>query len=151
MSNLSPIPFSTTIHIRDHCLCLHAQRAARVLARRFDRELKPFGLTNGQFSLMMSLNRPEPASLGSVATLLGMDRTTLTAAVKVLERRGWILVEKGREDKREKFLTLTADGQTALAPAVSVWHETHEEIEGKMPQGEADRLRHGMNMLASLD
>jgi hypothetical protein len=47
MSNHSLIPFSTTIHVRDHCLCLHAQRAARALARRFDRVLKPFGLTNG--------------------------------------------------------------------------------------------------------
>jgi DNA-binding MarR family transcriptional regulator len=149
MSNHSPIPFATTIHVRDHCLCLHAQRAARALARRFDLVLKPFGLTNGQFSLMMSLNRPAPASLGSVANLLGMDRTTLTAAVKVLEGRGWITVEKGREDRREKFLTLTPAGQGALAPAVPVWRETHEEIERKMPQGEADRLRHGLNLVAA--
>lgn len=142
------IPFSTTIHVRDHCLCLHAQRAARALARRFDRLLKPFGLTNGQFSLMMSLNRPEPASFGSVADLLGMDRTTLTAALKPLERRGWITIAKGREDRREKYLTLTAEGQAALAPAVPVWRETHEEIEREMPQGEADRLRQGLNTLA---
>jgi DNA-binding MarR family transcriptional regulator len=150
MSNVSPIPFSTTIHVRDHCLCLHAQRAARALARRFDRVLKPFGLTNGQFSLLMSLNRPQPASLGSVANLLGLDRTTLTAALKPLERRGWISVEKGSEDRREKYLTLTADGQNALLPAVPVWRETHEEIERKMPQGEADRLRQGLNALNAL-
>jgi DNA-binding MarR family transcriptional regulator len=149
MSNLSLIPFSTTIHVRDHCLCLHVQRAARALARRFDQVLKPFGLTNGQFSLLMSLNRPEPASLGSVANLLGMDRTTLTAAVKVLEGRGWISVEKGRQDRREKFLTLTPEGQDALAPAVPVWCDTHEAIEKQMPQGEADRLRHSLNVLSA--
>jgi DNA-binding MarR family transcriptional regulator len=149
MSNLPLIPFSTTIHVRDHCLCLHVQRAARALARRFDQVLKPFGLTNGQFSLMMSLNRPEPASLGSVASLLGMDRTTVTAAVKVLEGRGWITIEKGREDRREKFLTLTLAGQTALASAVPVWRDTHEAIERQMPQGDADRLRHSLNALSA--
>jgi len=144
MSNLPLIPFSTTIHVRDHCLCLYAQRAARALARRFDEALKPFGLTNGQFSLMMSLNRPEPAALGSVAALLGMDRTTLTAAIKVLEQRGWVAVARGREDRREKFLALTDAGQAALAPAVTVWCDVHAVIEEKMPQGEAERLRHGL-------
>ena len=149
MSNRSLIPFSTTIHVRDHCLCLHAQRAARALARRFDRVLKPFGLTNGQFSLMMSLNRPEPASLGSVASLLGMDRTTLTAALKPLERQGWVTVTKGDEDRREKLLTLTFAGQQVLAPAVAAWCDAHEAIENQMPQGDADRLRQGLNELAA--
>ncbi|MDB5524197.1 MAG: putative transcriptional regulator protein MarR family [Rhizobium sp.] len=151
MSNLPLIPFSATIHVRDRCLCLHAQRAARTLARRFDRVLKPFSLTNGQFSLMMSLNRPKPASLGSVATLLGMDRTTLTAALKVLERKGWITIAKGAEDRREKFLVLTAEGEGRLAAALPIWRATHEAIEGEMPQGEADRLRHGLNALGALD
>ena len=85
-------PFETTLLVRDTCLCLHAQRAARALARRFDLALKPTGLTSGQFSLLMSLNRPEPPKLGSVAALLAMDRTTLTANLKPLERRDLIEV-----------------------------------------------------------
>ena len=48
------------IAVRDACLCLHVQRAARALARRFDEVFRPLDLTNGQFSLLMSLNRPEP-------------------------------------------------------------------------------------------
>src|SRR5262249_39225954 len=77
MSNADGIPFETTLHVRDHCLCLAAQRAARVLARRFDEALRPVGLTNGQFSLLMSLNRAEAPSIGAIAALLAMDRTTL--------------------------------------------------------------------------
>src|SRR3546814_7107052 len=76
------LPYAATIMVRDSCLCLHAQRAARALARRFDEVLRPLGLTNGQFSLLMALNRPEPATMGPVASLLAMDRTTLTAALK---------------------------------------------------------------------
>jgi DNA-binding MarR family transcriptional regulator len=148
MSNPSPIPFFTTLHVRDHCLCLHAQRAARALARRFDKALKPTGITSGQFSLMMSLNRPQPAPLGAVASLLGLDRTTLTAALKPLERKLWVEISKGTEDRRERFLALTAEGQRALAAAVPIWVETHAEIEMQMPQGEADRLRHGLIALS---
>src|SRR6478736_500025 len=100
MSKSEDLPFATTIEVRDTCLCLHLQRAARAVARRFDAALRPLGLTNGQFSLLMSLNRPEPASLGSVAALLAMDRTTLTANLKPLERRGLVAVRSNDADKR---------------------------------------------------
>src|ERR1700751_4879297 len=92
MSSAKSVPFETTLRVRDCCLCLHVQRAARALARRFDEALRPVGLTNGQFSLIMSLNRPTPAAMGSVTSLLAMDRTTLTAALKPLERRGLLEV-----------------------------------------------------------
>ena len=69
--DIAGVPFETTVHVRDHCLCLAAQRAARTLARRFDEALRPAGLTSGQFSLLMSLNQPQPPSIGAVAALLG--------------------------------------------------------------------------------
>ena len=75
MSKLPDISFATTHHIRDKCICLHMQRAARVLARRFDEALRPLGLTNGQFSLLTSLNRPQPARVGPVASLLAITRS----------------------------------------------------------------------------
>jgi hypothetical protein len=80
---------SITLEVRDTCLCLHSQRAARAIARAFDDAFRPLGLTNGQFSLMMALNRPAPPRMTDLVPLLGMDRTTLTAALKPLEARGW--------------------------------------------------------------
>lgn len=129
MSNRTDVPFSTTILVRDTCLCLHAQRAARALARRFDDELKPYGLTNGQFSLLMSLNRPEPPPMGPVAELLAMDQTTLTAALKPLERRGLVERRANPKDKRSRLLALTVEGRRTLASAVPVWERVHAEIE----------------------
>src|SRR5271155_3608340 len=110
MSSVAQVPFETTHLVRDTCLCLHVQRAARALARRFDDALRPVGLTNGQFSLLMSLNRPVPAGLGSVANLLAMDRTTLTAALKPLERRGLVEIATDPVDRRSRLLTLTDEG-----------------------------------------
>ncbi len=141
MSNASVIPFSTTLFVRDACLCLHAQRAARALARLFDNALKPVGITNGQFSLLMSLNRPEPPPMGPVANLLAMDRTTLTAALKPLERRGLVSIEQDPKDKRGKRLLLTADGMAVLAAAFPIWERTHAEIEARIGSGDPDRLR----------
>jgi len=135
------VPFATTLVVRDHCLCLHTQRAARRLARCFDDALRPLGLKSGQFSLLMSLNRPQPPTLGSVAELLAMDRTTLTANLKPLEREGLIEVRPDQEDRRARRLLLTEKGQGLLARAVPIWTKTNAEIEGALGAGTADRLR----------
>src|SRR5215208_2664798 len=128
MSKHAAVPFLTTLLVRDTCLCLHAQRAARSLGRTFDEALRPLGLTNGQFSLLMSLNRPQPPGMGSVASLLAMDRTTLTAALKPLERRGLVEVGIDAADKRSRLLTLTPAGLALLSSAVPIWERTHAEV-----------------------
>jgi DNA-binding MarR family transcriptional regulator len=135
------IPFSTTLLVRDTCLCLHVQRAARALARRFDNAMKPIGLTNGQFSLMMSLNRPQPAPMGQVASLLAMDRTTLTAALKVLERRGLVETTVDPKDRRGRLLRLTDDGMTMLSAALPIWIRVHGEIDAELGEGGPEELR----------
>jgi DNA-binding MarR family transcriptional regulator len=124
------------------------QRAARALARRFDEALRPIGLTNGQFSLMMSLNRPEPPGIAAVATLLAMDRTTLTAALKPLERRGLIEVAKDPSDRRGRLLSLTPEGKTLLVSAVPVWEQTHRDVEALLKDVDPDRLRSGLRSLS---
>jgi len=147
MSRAEPVSFQTTLRVRDRCLCLHVQRAARALARRFDQALQPHGLTSGQFSLMMSLNRPKAPGLGSVAELLAMDRTTLTAALKPLQRRGLVTVEVDPDDRRGRLLRLTGKGKNLLAKAAPVWEQTHTEMEAMLEEGEPDRLRRTLILL----
>lgn len=143
------VPFETTAHVRDTCLCLHTQRAARVLARRFDEALRPFGLTNGQFSLLNALNRPKPASMAQVASLLGADRTTLTAALKPLVREGLAATAPDPGDSRVRRITLTAEGHTRLAAALPVWTKTHAALEAEAVDLEPARLRHDLDLIAA--
>ncbi|MCO6415396.1 MarR family transcriptional regulator [Siccirubricoccus sp. KC 17139] len=143
-----PVPFATTIEVRDTCLCLHVQRAARALARRFDEALRPAGLTNGQFSLLMALNRPEPARMAPLCRLLAMDRTTLTAALKPLERDGLVASEGDPTDRRSRLLRLTEAGQARLAAALPIWRETHAAVEAALAGLGADALRAGLLALA---
>jgi DNA-binding MarR family transcriptional regulator len=148
MSDDSLIPYETTLFVRDHCLCLHAQRAARALARRFDDALRPHGLTNGQFSLLMALNRPEPPPMGPVAAVLAMDRTTLTAALKPLERRGLVAIEADPRDRRGRLLRLTPEGRRLLTDAFPIWRETHEKIDRQLSGVDMAVLRAGMLAIA---
>jgi DNA-binding MarR family transcriptional regulator len=148
MSNPKPLPLSATHEVRDACLCLHAQRAARALARRFDEALRPYDLTNGQFSLLMSLNRPQPPTIGSVAALLAMDRTTLTAALKPLQRRGLLKVAVDKEDRRSRRLAVTPAGRALLARAYPVWKQTHAATERLVKGRDADALRTALRALS---
>jgi len=129
MPDSRAVPFETTLLVRDTCLCLHVQRAARALARYFDEELRSSGLNNGQFSLLMALNRPSPPPMKPVAELLAMDQTTLTAALKPLQRNGWVEIIVNPDDRRQRLLLLTSEGQTVLASAVPIWTSAHAKLE----------------------
>ena len=148
MSKKLNASFETTLHVYDHCLCFAAQRAARALARRFDEALSPLDLTSGQFSLLTSLNQPEPPSMGSIAALLVMDRTTLTANLKPLQQRGWVEVAVDQTDRRVRRLILTPAGRKVLQSALPIWVEVHGEIDDLLPASDGRALRRGLQALA---
>lgn len=142
------LPYETTHLVRDTCLCLHVQRAARAVARRFDEALRPLDLTNGQFSLLMSLNRPEPAPMRQVAALLAMDRTTLTANLKPLERRGLLAIAVDPADRRSKRLSLTEAGRALLVHALPIWKSTHAALDRLVTATGLDELRADLRALS---
>jgi DNA-binding MarR family transcriptional regulator len=124
------------------------QRAARALARRFDDALRPLGINQGQFSLLMSLNRPDAPTISRVAAFLAMDRTTLTAVLKPLERRGLLNMTVDKEDRRNRRLTLTDAGRKLLRDALPVWTETHAAVDAALAEQNAGNLRGLLNLLA---
>lgn len=134
------LPFDTTLEVYNRCLCFGMHRAARTLARRFDAAFAPLGISHGQYSLMMSLNRPEPPRLGEAAAFLAMDRTTLTANLKPLERLGYVEIVPDKEDKRSRRLILTDAGRKLLAAAVPIWRATHDEVDTYL-SGNPNKLR----------
>lgn len=152
MTKLRYLPRETVHHVRDTCLCLATQRAARALARRFDAAFKPVALTNGQFSLLMGLNRPEPPMIGQVAELLAMDRTTLTAMLKALERRELVRVFPDAKDRRGRRLQLTAQGADVLHAALPIWRAEHarldKELEKNLHGAGTDQARALLRALA---
>jgi DNA-binding MarR family transcriptional regulator len=146
-SNAPTLPIETVHHVRDTCLCLATQRAARALARRFDAALRPFGLTNGQFSLLVALNQPEPPPIGRLAPFLAMDASTLTAAVKPLERRGLLRLVPDAQDRRSRRVQITAEGVALLGDAIPAWRAAHAVLDTGLSGGTADALRRGLAQL----
>ena len=141
---------AVTHEVRDTCLCLRAQKAARSMARRFDAALRPFGLSSGQFTLLNAINQESPPGMAELAALLGADRTTLTAAVKPLTRRGLVAVVVDAADRRGRRLSLTHEGRTLLEQATPAWRACHRALDGCLGEGGGDRLRRDLDALANV-
>jgi len=151
MSKQESLPYSVPLMVRDACLCLHLQQAARALARRFDEALRPLGLTSGQYSLLMSLHRKVPPGMAEVAHVLAMDRTTLTAALKPLQRRGLVDIRVDPKDRRSRRLILTPEGLDVLSRAFPVWRRTNDALETLLPADSSADIRAGLRALAHPD
>jgi DNA-binding MarR family transcriptional regulator len=86
--------------------------------------------------------------MGPVASLLAMDRTTLTAALKPLERRGLVTVSQESSDRRSRILTLTGKGHELLLQAVPAWEHAHLEVEQAIAAINPELLRRGLRALS---
>jgi DNA-binding MarR family transcriptional regulator len=150
MSNRKTVTMEMAADVARACLCLHVQRAARALARHFDAVFRPVGITGGQYSLMMSLNRPAPPTITETAEFLAMDRTTLTAALKALERRKLVAVKVDAEDRRSRRLELTPAGRAVLAKAYAIWCVAHGDLEERVAPSGAGPLRNELGRLVKL-
>jgi DNA-binding MarR family transcriptional regulator len=141
------ISIQTVHEIRDQCLCLATQRAARRLARRFDRLFSGLGLTNGQFSMLVALSGQWKPRLGQLAEFLDMDSTTVTAAVKTLEKRGLLTLEPDEADARARRPALTPAGRDLVARAVPLWREEHARVQSELEGQEAAALAQVLGQL----
>jgi DNA-binding MarR family transcriptional regulator len=144
------ILLETTRHILDHCLGLHLQRVARVVARHFDEALRPLSLTNGQFELLVLLGRTPAGRIAAVAERLGRDRTTITAILKPLTQRGLVAVTVNPDDSRGRTLTLTPAGKDLLAAAVPLWGRFYSRTEHLFANDEAHLLRRSLTTLSQI-
>jgi DNA-binding MarR family transcriptional regulator len=86
--------------------------------------------------------------MAAVASLLAMDRTTLTAALKPLQRRALVNITVDPGDRRARLMTLTPKGRKLLAQAVPIWESTHLEVEALLSDRDPDRFRNNLRALS---
>lgn len=78
--------------------------------------------------------------MGAVSDVLAMDRTTVTANLKPLERRGLVAVAVDPSDRRSRRLSLTPAGRKLLAEAFPLWEGTQEEVQKLAGDSDLERF-----------
>jgi DNA-binding MarR family transcriptional regulator len=134
--------------VNAECFCLNLKRAARAVARRYDEALQPVELTNGQFSTLMTIKGLQPISMQRLAEMLGMDRTTLTATLKPLQRRALVSSHPDAADGRSRNLKLTDGGSKVLQQAVPLWSKVQQAVGREVGSSDAKMLRAQLARLA---
>ena len=109
------------------CHCLAARRRARAVTRHFEARLRAHGLRATQFSILAVLALAGPMPMRRLATMLGLERTTLTRSATLLERERWVRTGRS-EDARERPLILTPAGRRKLEAAYPSWKAAQDSI-----------------------
>jgi DNA-binding MarR family transcriptional regulator len=138
---------STYQDIGNVCFALHLRRAARHVGRLYDDALRPAGINNGQFSLMTMLAARDDWTMQAIADALGLDQSSLSAAIKPLMRRQLLVKEAGEDDARVRKLRLTPDGQRLLEEALPLWRLAQDKAEILLADHKPESLRSALRTL----
>jgi DNA-binding MarR family transcriptional regulator len=109
------------------CALFNLRRATRTVTQLYDEILRPTGLKGTQYSMLRVIGSVEPVAITTLGEAMGMDRTTVTRNVRLLERRRLVEVEAG-SDRRTRFLRLTRAGRRAVERAEPYWAEAQKEV-----------------------
>jgi DNA-binding MarR family transcriptional regulator len=129
------------------CIALHLRRAARHVGRIYDEALRPAGINNGQFSLMAMLAAKDDWTMQELADSLGLDQSSLSAAVKPLMRRDLIVQEAAADDARVRRLRLTPAGRRLLDRARPLWRTAQRRAEELLEDHQPDAVRSALRAL----
>jgi DNA-binding MarR family transcriptional regulator len=113
------------------CTCGELRKAARAITLLYDNALKSSGLLSTQFVVLDVICNSDSTKISDLSEKQGMDRTTLTRNLSVLERQGFIKVSRGR-DHRTRIVTATPKGRNAIAKALPLWNEIQDKVKQQM-------------------
>jgi DNA-binding MarR family transcriptional regulator len=115
------------------CACANIRRLSRLVTRLYDAELRGSDLEVTQFGILSALNSLGKATHGQLARGLGMDSTTMTRVMGILDRRGWVARQPGA-DRRQRIYAITPDGVRRLDAARPAWRRAQQRASSLLGQ-----------------
>lgn len=115
----------------DSCTCSELRRAARAVTLLYDNAFRSSGLLSTQLGVLHVIYKSDSIRISHLAKELGMDRTTLTRNLSVLQRQGFIKISSGK-DNRTRIVTITNKGRTTIAKAIPLWNDVQNKVKEQM-------------------
>ena len=123
------------------CSCNMIRRSARRITQFYENTLREAGIKPTQFTILAALANTGPVQLTQLADKLLLERTGLTRNLNVLERNGWVRVETGEEDSRQRIVSLTEEGYVQLDNAIPYWQKAQTKLVNEMGQDRITELQ----------
>jgi DNA-binding MarR family transcriptional regulator len=142
-------PFSFDLTGTGYCASFNFRRTARAVTMLFDSALQKTGIRSTQFAILTAIAKIQPVSITRISEILVIDRTTLTRSLKLLEKDGLLAISP-RGTMRQRFLSLTSQGEKALALAIPEWRKIQQHFVDKIGSNHWIELRSELEDLAKL-
>jgi DNA-binding MarR family transcriptional regulator len=119
------------MQVRTMCACNRIRRSARAGTQLYDAGVAASGLKVTQTPILVALASAGDLPLTVLADALGLDRTTLTRNLKVLEQRGLVCLVEHEDDARVRIASITPAGTAKLAGALKRWEDVQRSVEAR--------------------
>jgi DNA-binding MarR family transcriptional regulator len=131
MERINQFPKTLVVDAREvsaNCVGLNIRRAARQITRSLDERLAESGLTLAQFGLLAQIAGAKDDRIGALAQRTGLEQSTLSRNLHLLEKAGLIEIATVDTDLRRRLVWLTEHGAHRLEKAIPVWREANKEL-----------------------
>jgi len=130
-----------------YCASLNFRRTARAITRMYDSAMQGSGVRSTQFAILVGVAKTQPVSMGKLADVLGLDPTTMTRSLRLLQKEKMITISR-RAAMRQRFLELTPVGEKALARSLPLWRKIQEQFVSTVGTDYWTKLRSELEGLA---
>jgi len=131
------------------CVGFNLRKTSRLLSQLYDQALKSVRLKGTQFSLLMAVVGNKNSTIGKLSKPLGMERSTLSRNVAILQKKGLVAIEEG-EDRRQQRIRITDSGISVLREALPLWQGVQESLARELGEGRIKSLLENLQSLSQL-
>lgn len=123
------------------CICFRLGKTVRKVTRAYREEITSYGLTHGQFFLIVALMEEDGLLPSELAKKTAQDRPTITGLLDRLEKDGWIERKPDSRDRRSLRIYLASRAQECKEPIMNLFEETNQLFLNRFSQEEWNQLQ----------
>jgi DNA-binding MarR family transcriptional regulator len=120
--------FPSSLEACRTCACSALRRASRAVTQHYEKHFRGSGLRATQFTILATLAQTGPLSISELSDQLGLDRTTLSRNLRLIEDKGWIGA-LGNDDQRVRKMGLTPNGIKKASAGLAFWERADASVE----------------------
>ena len=132
------------------CVCGNLRMAARAVTSVYDRHLADAGVQRARWRCSGRCPR-RGITVKQLAERIAMHETTLIRNLRILEREGWVALEVGIDDRRQRIPSLTRQGRAVFGKALVGWKKAQSEVAGLIDEKLPDTNRRLVRLTRALE
>ena len=121
----------------DNQLCFRLYTAARLTMQAYFPYFEPLGITYPQYIVLLVLWEQDKQPVNDIARRLHLETNTVTPLLQRMEKQGLLTRKRGKEDTRQRIVSLTAQGKALEEQAKNIPDCLAAQLADKVPDVQA--------------